>query len=191
MFVVGNAVLEDSIARVHFACDLSACKGACCCLEGGRGAPLTDDEVHEVEAAIPVVSGWLSEKALDIIRTQGAFEGVRGDFATRCVDERECVFVYREGDVAKCAIERAFNEGLVKWQKPVSCHLFPIRVRKFGSVFLRYEEIEECSGGRARGRNEKTDLSAFLRRPLTRVFGEEWYLEFTSTCDAQRQEDTD
>lgn len=182
MFVIGEAVIDDAVREAAFSCDLGKCKGACCCIAGGRGAPLEDDEVLEIQKAFPLVKQYLSPANLRTIERKGFVDGSLGDFATSCVDDRECVFAYFDGDIAKCSFERAYLEGATDWRKPISCHLFPIRVRKFGQEFLRYEEIDECAAARERGEKTQVKLSAFLQEPLTRKFGESWYTAFANFC---------
>jgi len=175
MFEIGEAVIEDDIGHASFCCDLVRCKGACCFIVGGRGAPLEDDEVLEIQKAFPIVRSYLGEQSLRTIETRGLIEGSPGDYATTCVDQRECVFVVFEEGVARCSFEMAYNAGKLDWRKPLSCHLFPIRVRSFGSDHLRYEQIPECDPGRERGDRERIPLAEFLREPLERKFGKAWY----------------
>lgn len=175
MIVIGNAVLEDDIRDAEFCCDVNACKGACCVLPGARGAPLLDDEIPEIQAAAAHAIRYMPEANARRIESFGSFEGSPGDFATLCIDDRECVFVYYEGDVARCALERAYIEGTTRWKKPISCHLFPIRVRRGVEDHLRYERIPECTAGRDRGKAEGVKLYQFLREPLVREYGTLWY----------------
>jgi hypothetical protein len=183
VFVVGNAVVEQGLQEASFSCDLEVCKGACCCLAGWRGAPLADEEVREIELAYPVVRKYLPQRSIAEIESKGLVEGRAGDYATECVGERECVFVYFEGGIAKCSFERAYLEGALSWRKPLSCHLFPVRVRSAGRDYLHYDEIPECTGGRNRGASEGVKLYVFLRDSLVRRFGQEWYEEFREHCE--------
>jgi hypothetical protein len=187
MFIIGYAWIDDAVRSTEFCCDLPACKGACCCLEGARGAPLEDLEVAEVKAAYPHVKLYLPARSIAAIEERGLVEGRAGDYATRCVDDSECVFVYFENGVAKCAFERAYREGKTTWPKPISCHLFPIRVRSFGDEFLRYEEFPECAGGRKRGTTEGTKLYDFLKDSLIRKYGDAWYTQLTQYCASQER----
>ena len=182
MFVIGEAVIDEAVTQSSFCCDLDTCKGACCCIEGGRGAPLEDDEVLEIEKAYPAVKQYLSRKSIQIIESSGLYDGSPGDFATACVDHQECVFTFFENGVARCSFERAYDEGKTDWRKPLSCHLFPIRIRKLGKDFVRYEQIDECRGGRERGKSEEVMLYDFLREPLIRKYGEQWYYKFLNYC---------
>lgn len=190
MFVVGEAVIDEAIRRVSFRCDVKACKGACCTTEGGRGAPLADSEVDEINHALPVVAQYLSEQSLRLLQTAGPVEGEPGSYATPCIANRECAFVcFDEGGIARCAFEKAYCEGLTAWRKPLSCHLFPIRVRP-GSNALYYEEIDECSPARILGRSEGVLLHDFLAEPLIRRYGGSWYEEFRHACKQQLDEDS-
>jgi len=188
MFIIGEAVIEESVARARFACDLQHCKGACCTLPGGRGAPLDDEEVIELEKAFPVVKKYLSEKSLQVIKQYGIFEGVPGSFATSCVDDRDCVFVLYDGDVARCSLEKAFLAGEITWRKPLSCHLFPIRIAPGNGERVRYEKITECAAGRANGEKNDIRLYDYLKEPLTRKFGLEWYGRFVAECRRRDEE---
>lgn len=172
---IDDLLVEEEVLSTRFACDLSSCRGACCTMPGGRGAPLEDREAPLVLDAVSPASTWLSEGKRQIIEELGPIEGDPGDMTTRTVEDQDCVFVYyEENGVAKCAIERAWLEGKSPFRKPLSCHLYPIRVDQlFGGARLRYEEIEECEGGRERGSKENVDLIAFLEEPLTRAFGRE------------------
>jgi len=177
MFIVGNAILEDDLADARFACDLEGCRGACCCLEGGRGAPLADDEVTEIERAYPVVRDSLPAEHRAVLERVGLVDGGPGGFATTCVNDRACAFVYYDGEIARCAFERAYLDGRLSWRKPLSCHLFPIRVGRVFHDALRYEQISECMPGRVRGKRDGVRLTSFLREPLTRAYGTQWYAE--------------
>ena len=175
MVIVENTLIDDAVTSSAFCCDLKACKGVCCCLEGGRGAPLTDDEVQLIAEAFPAAREYLGARSLDVIARDGLVEGWAGSYATPCIDHRECVFVYFDDGIARCAFERAYNEGKTRWRKPISCHLFPIRVRHFGQTVLRYEQIPECLPAREHGAACNIPLVDFLRDPLIRAFGNSWY----------------
>jgi hypothetical protein len=178
MMIIGKIPVEDAVVAEKFSCDLAKCKGACCTLEGGRGAPLLDEEKSLVERAIPVVLKHLPARSQNEIASRGAVDGVRGSYATTCIDDRDCVFVVYDGDVAKCSIEAAFNRGEYPWRKPVSCHLFPLRYAPNGAGLLRYESIAECAPGRAKGKTDGTPLHLFVKEALVRRFGAEWYERF-------------
>lgn len=183
MDVIGNVVIDDGVKAARFCCDVPVCRGACCTLSGGRGAPLEDREVAEIAKAFPAARKFLSTRSLEAIERQALTDGGPGDYATPCIDNKECVFVSFDGEVARCSFEMAHAEGLTSWPKPISCHLFPIRTRTFGQTFLRYEEIDECSAGRERGERDNVKLGAFLQTPLTRKLGEAWFDLFRRAID--------
>ena len=189
MFVIGECVIENEVAGASFACDVHACRGACCTLPGGRGAPLEDAEAGEIARALPHAGQFLTRASLRAIESGGIVEGPAGDLATPCIAGRECVYAYFEEGIARCSFEAAYERGLTQWRKPLSCHLFPIRIRHFGKDEIHYEMIAECAPGRARGELQRVPLAEFLREPLTRRFGEAWYQEFLRACGARAAAD--
>ena len=156
-------------------------ESCCCTLPGGRGAPLDDDEVAQIAKAFPMARKYLSEAHLRVIEDQGMVEGEPGNYHTNCVDDKDCVFVAHEDGIARCSLEKAFFLGETEWRKPLSCHLFPVRVTRDGSR-LHYERIGECLPGVERGAKEDVPLYEFLREPLERKFGARWYEEFRDEC---------
>jgi hypothetical protein len=193
MVIIGEAVVERSVFEAAFSCDLEACKGACCWLEGGRGAPLADGEITELEDAFPAVQQYLSERSRDTIARKGLYEGTPGDYATTCIDNRECVFALFENGIARCSFERAYRAGEIRFPKPLSCHLFPIRVRKNtpapGQHRVQYEQIEECAPGRRKGARTHQALLAFLEEPLIRAYGNEWYRSMCHAAKSGHEDD--
>lgn len=187
MFAVSDILVSDSLVDAPFLCNLGACHGACC-VQGDAGAPLENDEVAEIERILPRVRRYLRPEALRVIDEEGAFERRKdGGFATACVDGAECVFVRYEGKVAKCAIQRAHQDGRIDFPKPISCHLYPVRIEHFGDLdALNYEEIPLCDSGRARGCRLDVQLVDFLREPLTRKYGAAWYETLRHVCEERR-----
>ena len=125
---------------------------------------------------------------MNMIARKGMIEGSKGNFATTCIDDRACVFVYYDYDIARCSLEQAFLKGETAWRKPISCHLFPLRVSGRSPYLVRYEKISECAAGRARGIKEHIALAGFLEVALSRKFGESWYRQFQVACKSQLQE---
>ena len=179
MFVVDDVLISDDVVEAAFSCNLSACRGACC-VQGASGAPLEESELAEVEAVLESVRPKLRPEALEVIEKEGVWEELaRGHYATTCVGDAECVFVKYDGPVSKCAIQEAYFEGKVSFEKPISCHLYPIRVRPLGEFeALNYEQIDICSPGRKHGDQMGIGLAEMLERPLTRKYGEDWYRQF-------------
>jgi hypothetical protein len=183
MFAVDDILISDAVLDAPFTCHLGRCHGACC-VHGDRGAPLDPDERDALERALPVVARDLRPEALDAIERDGVWvEEEPGEYATTCVGGRECVFVVYEGKVAKCALQQAYHAGRLDFEKPISCHLFPIRVEKVGGAeVLNYEQIDLCAPAVAHGRRQGVQLYDFLRAPLTRKYGPAWYDAFRDAC---------
>lgn len=169
--------VRPEVFNTYFACDLGKCKGACCTLESPYGAPLNPEEVEEIEKALPVVlsNNHLSQFNKNEIKKNGFWEEKQGDLFTRSINNKDCVFVYYEGDVAKCAIERAYFDGKIKYRKPISCHLFPIRISHFGGDIVRYEKFSQCAPALSNGENTKTTIFDFCKDSLIRLYGLSWY----------------
>lgn len=182
MLLIENLLVEKEVVNAKFCCDLSICKGACCTFPGETGAPLLDEEVRLCEEAYPIVKDYLSERNRNFIETHGTFEGKQGGYSTKCIENTDCVFVYWDGDIAKCAIEKGYFEGKLPFRKPISCHLYPIRVSKFGMNYLYYSQIEECDPARKKGTTENIPLYVSLKDALIRAYGDDWYHIFVSYC---------
>lgn len=163
--------IERSILTAHFACDLAACKGACCTFPGGSGPPVTEDEIPLIEKAWEAVRDMLPP----VHRREGDEFGLIVDdgeeLTIRCHDERACVFVMYDGDVAVCSIQKLHQLGKFSWPKPLSCHLFPIRVRGRRRDQLHFEHFSECAPAITAGEREQTGLVDFLASALVRAFG--------------------
>jgi hypothetical protein len=187
MFVVDHVLVSDELLDAPFSCNLGACRGACC-VQGDSGAPLEPEEREEVEKVLPRVRQYLRPEALRVIDREGVWEEIApGRYATTCVGEAECVFVTYDGPVAKCAIQKAFFEGRVDFEKPISCHLFPIRVQDYGDLeVLNYEQISLCDPARKHGQRTGMQAADYLRRPLVRRYGEDWYERFRDACESRR-----
>jgi hypothetical protein len=180
MFVSNIIPVEDVLVRpeifnINFECDLDKCKGACCTLESEFGAPLSEDEVVKIDKILNIVKGYLPKEHVDEIEENGFYEIKNGEYLTRSIKNRACVFVYYDGDIAKCGIEKAYLDNKIKFKKPISCHLFPVRVSKFGGPVLRYEKFSECKPALEKGEKNKLSLIDFCRESLTRLYGNKWY----------------
>ena len=188
MFVVDDVLISDDLVEAAFSCNLSACLGACC-VQGAAGAPLEKSELKEVESVLETVRPRLRPEALKVIEKEGVWEELApGHYATTCVGEAECVFVRYDGPVAKCAIQEAYHQGKVSFEKPISCHLYPIRVRQLGDFeALNYEQIDICAPGRKYGDRQGIGLAEMLERPLKRKYGEDWYNQFLLMVRERRE----
>ncbi|RMH69529.1 MAG: DUF3109 family protein [Bacteroidetes bacterium] len=189
MFAVGDILISDELLEAPFACRLSACHGACC-VQGDSGAPLEPEERAVLEQVLPAVRPLLRPEALAVIDERGVWEETEdGTYATPCIDDAECVFVVYDGPVALCGIQRAYQQGLIDFEKPISCHLFPLRATTYGTLeVLNYEQVPVCDPGRAHGCREGVQLADFLQRPLVRKYGTAWYDAFRAAWDRRRKE---
>ena len=190
MLKVGDIILSDDIATAKFACDISRCKGACCVV-GDAGAPVSKDEVPVLHKAYKALKNELRPEAVAVAEREGVVIGSKKTgYEIACVNKAECIFVqYNEQDVAYCAIQKAYFEGRFNWEKPISCHLFPVRLKKISDfVYANYEYVPSiCSAACDRAEKEGIYLAEFLEAPLTRRFGEEWYHEFLAACKYMRE----
>lgn len=160
---------------------------------GNAGAPVDKSERHVLKKAYRLLEDELREEARQTVENEGLIQGdADSGFELNCVDGEECVFVtYDEQGAAKCAIQKAFYEGRLNWEKPISCHLFPIRLKKIADFeYANFEYIPElCRAGCQRGDDEGIWLSDFLETPLRRRYGDEWYEEFCEACRAIREQE--
>lgn len=181
---IDGILVNKDILNVKFTCNLSQCKGACCTLESEYGAPVTKEEIEIIERIFPVVKEYLPELNKRIIEKDGFYEEKSGDLLLKSINNRECVFAYYDGDIAKCAIERAYREGKVDFPKPLSCHLFPIRVSEFGGDVLRFEKYNECQIALEYGQETGLTVAEFCKDSLIRAYGKEWYGKLINNLDS-------
>ena len=200
---VGDVLLSSEILTEKFCCDLSVCKGQCC-VEGDAGAPVTMEEIAEIEDCLDEVWSDLSASAQSVIDKQGvAYTDQEGDLVTSIVRGKDCVFTFQaviqgdgsfvtsDGDVTKepspcitcCALEKAYRAGKTRFCKPVSCALYPIRAKKIGEnlIGLNYNRWDVCKAAIEKGKALNLPLYQFLKDPLIRRFGETWYQELLDT----------
>ena len=180
---IDNVLVSTDIFTEYFCCDLDACKGICC-VEGDAGAPVTIDEIAGIEDAIDTVWDDLSATAQAVIDKQGvAYTDRDGDLVTSIVGGKDCVFTCYEKGCCLCALERAWRAGKTAFCKPISCALYPIREKKLsnGMVALNYNRWDVCHDGVKKGNELRLPVYRFLRDPLVRRFGEDFYQQL---CDA-------
>jgi Fe-S-cluster containining protein len=171
---IDGVLLDADIGGVTFFCDVAQCKGACCTMESELSAPLAESEIGKIEKALPIVKEYLPPDHILAIEERGFWEAKGGAYRTWCLNRRDCVFVYYEGDIARCSIERAYREGRIGFMKPLSCHLFPIKISGDRWPVLSFEQYPECKPAMIKGREENVLLIDFCQDALQRVFGEEW-----------------
>jgi hypothetical protein len=171
-----KVLISDDIRDVYFCCNLKQCKGACC-VEGDAGAPLEEEEISFLEDYIDSIKPFMVEKGINEVEVTGVFDyDADGKFVTPLVNGNECSFVYLEEGIARCAIEKAFSAKMIPFPKPLSCHLYPIRVSQVGNQdALNYHKWRICNKALINGMNLKTPLYRFLEEPLIRKYGRTWY----------------
>lgn len=187
---VGNVLVSPDIFTEKFCCDLDACKGQCC-VEGDAGAPVTMDEIAEIENVLDNVWNEMSASAQSVVDKQGvAYTDSEGDLVTSIVQGKDCVFTCYERDTCLCSLERAFRQGRTKFVKPISCALYPIREKSFGNHLygINYHRWNICKDAVKKGRELNLPLYKFLKGPLTRRFGAEWYKELLQIADQLRKD---
>lgn len=176
MIVVDDVLVSDFIAEEQFCCDLPKCKGACCVL-GDSGAPLEEKEVGIIEDLLEEIKPYMQPEGITVIEENGVIDyDEDGTFVTPLVNDKECAFVYFENGIAFCAIEKAWKEGKIHFQKPVSCHLYPIRISTFNNRdALNYHHWDICDPARHNGSYQGVPLYKFTKDALLRKYGREWY----------------
>jgi hypothetical protein len=176
MMIIDDILVSDDIKEIYFSCDLKACHGDCC-VEGDAGAPLEEVEISVLEDYLDEIKPYMTEKGIEVVEQYGVFDyDADGEFVTPLVNDRECAFVYFENGIALCAIEKAWLEGKIKFQKPVSCHLYPVRLDKVGGkMAVNYHRWSICIPALKNGREKGIPLYQYLQTPLERKFGKEWY----------------
>ncbi|MBR5784391.1 MAG: DUF3109 family protein [Bacteroidales bacterium] len=184
MIIVGDCIISENIAEKKFCCDLGKCKG-CCCIEGDAGAPLEKREISILEKIYPQVKPYMEEKGIAEVEKNGVSAlDMNDELCTPLVDGRECVYVCWEDGVAKCAIEKAYLDKKIDFQKPVSCHLYPIRVDNYNDFkAVNYHEWDICECAVKLGNEVGEPLYKYLKEPLIRKFGKQWYEELEWRCE--------
>lgn len=186
MVQIDDKLISEDIFSEKFVCNLSRCKGACC-VEGDVGAPLDREETKILEDIFDKIKPYLRSEGVRALEEQGTWtvDPSDGDFVTPMVNGEECAYViFDEKGVTKCGIEKAYENGAVDWQKPISCHLYPIRVSEYSSfTALNYHEWPICSDACELGKELKVPVYKFLKGPIERKYGEEFYQTLSEAAD--------
>lgn len=177
MIIIEDTLISDEIYTEQFVCDLPVCHGGCC-VEGDSGAPLEKAETLILEKIFPLVKPFMVEAGIAQVEKVGtSVTDSWGELTTPLVHGKECAYVFiDENGIAKCAIEKAFEQGLIDFKKPVSCHLYPIRITKYSNYdALNYHRWPICNCARLNGQKLGVRIYAFLKEPLIRKYGADWY----------------
>ena len=184
MFQIGNAIVSDEVIEKEFVCNLTACKGQCC-IDGDAGAPLDENETEILDEIYETIKPYLRTEGIKAIEDQGKWViGSDGEYETPLINGGECAYVIFDGNTALCAIEQAYNEGLVSWKKPISCHLYPIRIKEYSQFSaVNYNKWHICDDACTLGKELEVPVYRFLKEPLIRKYGEDWYKELSLVAD--------
>lgn len=185
MLQIDNTLISLDLLEERFFCDLFACKGICC-VEGDAGAPLEKDEIEKLKEVLPQVWDDLPKSSQKVIEKQGVYYiDDDGEPVTSIVGRKECVFAYKEkSGIWKCAVEKAYREGRIDFYKPISCHLYPVRLQKFKELTaVNVHRWNVCDCARSNGQNLNVPVYKFLKEPLIRQFGSEWYEQLEIAAD--------
>ncbi len=189
MFQLGKAIVSEDIIEKDFLCNLSACKGACC-IDGEAGAPLEKEEASILEEIYPIVKSYLRPEGIAVIEKQGIYvKGEDGDWETPLIDGADCAYViFDDKGTALCAIEEAYNQGEIDWKKPVSCHLYPVRVQEYTEFSaVNYHHWEICDDACALGKELQVPVYKFVKEALVRKFGIDWYQELEKVAETLKK----
>lgn len=179
MFQLKKTIVSEEILQREFVCNLSACKGACC-VDGEAGAPLEDKELELLKKGFESVKGFLRKEGLEAIEKQGLYTtNELGEHETPLIEGKDCAYViYDEKGKALCGIEEAHNQGAIDFKKPISCHLYPVRIRQYSEfAAVNYHQWEICDDACVLGKELQVPIYVFVKEALIRKFGEEWYGE--------------
>ena len=178
MIQINDTVVSEIILEKKFVCNLDKCMGACC-IEGDAGAPLEHNELEELENVFPFVKEYLSEKNIAALEEDLYTVDTDGEFVTQLVDGKECAFVFfDEKGITKCSIEQAHLDGKTDFKKPISCHLFPVRLTTYKNfTAVNYSHWDICDDACSFGEQLGVQTYQFLKEPLIRRFGQEWFEE--------------
>ncbi|MEX2596544.1 MAG: DUF3109 family protein [Salibacteraceae bacterium] len=185
MIEIDDKLVSLDVVEEAFVCDLTACKGACC-VEGDSGAPLTDEELPQIEAAFKQSKSYLRPEGIAAIEAQGAFvKDADGEWVTPLRDGKECAYtVFDSKGMAMCGIELAWKDGHTSFRKPVSCHLYPIRTKRYSDFeAVNYERWSICSPACTLGKELKVPVYKFAKEALIRKYGEQWYSALEQAAD--------
>ncbi len=187
MLIIQDKLVSDDVVKKNFICNLNACKGACC-IEGDSGAPLEDEEKKILAQVYPTIEPYLSEEGKAAIQEQGlsVYYKEAEEFGTPLIDNGPCAFViHDELGIAKCGIEQAYIDGKIDFKKPISCHLYPIRIESnpdIGFEALNYDVWDVCSAACSLGEKEQVPIYVFLKEALIRKYGKDFYEELDATA---------
>jgi len=185
MIEVGKTIISRDVFKKEFVCNLSACKGECC-IAGDAGAPLTNEEKDILDTIYKDVKPYMRPEGIEAVSQQGTsvFDKKDNEYETALINGAECAFVvHGEDGSALCAIEKAYNDGKVDWPKPLSCHLYPIRIKEYRDFdSVNYDQWDICADACTLGQELSVPVYRFLKDPLIRKYGEDWYSDLVEVA---------
>lgn len=190
MIQIDDKLISEDLFSEEFVCNLAKCKGICC-VEGDAGAPLDEDETKILDEIYPKIKSYLRPEGIQAIEEQGIYTlDFEGDLVTPLVNNAECAYViFDEKGYTKCAIEKAYEDGVIDWQKPISCHLYPIRITEYSNFSaINYHEWDICSDACTLGKELGVKVYQFLKKPLIRKYGEEFYQTLSEAAEEWEKE---
>ena len=190
MIQIDDKLISEDLFSEEFVCNLAKCKGICC-VEGDAGAPLDEDETKILDEIYPKIKPYLRPEGIQAIEEQGTYTlDFEGDLVTPLVNNAECAYViFDEKGYTKCAIEKAYEDGIIDWQKPISCHLYPIRITEYSNFSaINYHEWDICSDACTLGKELGVKVYQFLKKPLIRKYGEEFYQTLSEAAEEWEKE---
>ena len=190
MIQIDDKLISEDLFSEEFVCNLAKCKGICC-VEGDAGAPLDEDETKILDEIYPKIKSYLRPEGIQAIEEQGTYTlDFEGDLVTPLVNNAECAYViFDEKGYTKCAIEKAYEDGVIDWQKPISCHLYPIRITEYSNFSaINYHEWDICSDACTLGKELGIKVYQFLKKPLIRKYGEEFYQTLSEAAEEWEKE---
>ncbi|HEX2967623.1 MAG TPA: DUF3109 family protein [Bacteroidales bacterium] len=187
MLRIEDTIFSLDLLEKQFICDLAKCHGSCC-RYGDAGAPLEKDEADILESVWPVVKEYLQPEGINAVENQGSSVTDKdNDLVTPLIDDKECAYTIVKDDIYMCGIEHAFNEGRISFRKPISCHLFPARMKKFSDfIAVNYSQQPVCAAAREKGKANGVYVYEFLKEPLVRALGENMYNELCIAAEDLR-----
>lgn len=176
MLQIGNTIISNDLIRQRFSCNLECCKGVCC-VKGDSGAPLAQEEAELLESIFDKLSLYMSEDGIKAIEKDGFFIiDTDNDLVTPLIKGKECAYTFFDNDIARCAIEKAYLENKINFRKPVSCHLYPVRIKKYKNFdAVNYEKWDECNSSISFGEKNNIPLYIFVKEALIRKYGDDWF----------------
>lgn len=189
MIALGQTLVSEDLFEKHFVCHLEKCLGACC-VKGDQGAPLLPEEIDTIKEELPSLRPFLKEEYLkDIDRRGFAEKAPDGEWVTTCQETGECNFVIYERGIASCGIEKAWKAGATSFRKPVSCHLYPVRIKHYREfTAVNYDRWDICSPACQLGEELKVPVYRFVSEALIRRFGQDWFRELEAVAAAWQDE---